>query len=274
MTGGQSPLRVGVIGLGRVGQSVRELFAPHADVVGWDQKDRLPYPAPELARCDFAVVCVDTPTGADGRADISAVAAATRALPCARVLLKSTVPPGTTAQLSDTSGRPICFWPEYVGESSYFNPHFPSHIDEIPFVIIGGPEAERRWYIDRLLPVLGPTKTYFQCSSTEAELIKYAENSYFATKITFVNEFRRICEAFGTDWHTVREGWLLDPRVEPMHTAAFEQEPGFGGRCLPKDVQAIVTAAADRDYEASLLAEVLASNQRFRAALAARDAQP
>jgi UDPglucose 6-dehydrogenase len=73
--------------------------------------------------------------------------------------------------------------------------------------------------------VLGPTKTYFQCSAIEAEIIKYMENSYLATKVSFVNEFRRICETFGADWHAVREGWLLDPRVEPTHTAAFASAP-------------------------------------------------
>ncbi len=264
-------MRVGVIGLGRVGRAVCELFEPYGEIVGWDEQSGELYPTSALERCDFTVVCVDTPLGDDGRAEITSVTRAVHALPCARVLLKSTVPPGTTARLSDSIDRPICFWPEYVGESTYFNPHFPSRIADAPFVIVGGIETERRWYIERFLPVLGPTKTYFQCSSTEAELVKYAENAFFATKITFVNEYRRICQAFGADWLTVREGWLLDPRVEPMHTAAFERDPGFAGKCLPKDVQAIVAAAADHDYEAALLAEVLASNRRFRTALEAVD---
>lgn len=256
---------IGVVGLGRVGRSVSELFAASARIVAFDRTDEAPYPTAELAGCDFALVCVDTPAGADGTADLDSVRNAIAAIPCERILLKSTVPPGTTAALRADTGKSICFWPEYVGESKYINPYFPSEIADVPFVIIGGEPADRRWFIDRLLPVLGPTKTYFQCSSTEAELIKYAENSYFATKITFVNEFRQICDHFGSDWHTVREGWLLDPRVEPMHTAAFEDDPGFGGKCLPKDLRAIVAAAAANGYRAALLAEVLASNDRLRA---------
>jgi UDP-glucose 6-dehydrogenase len=89
------------------------------------------------------------------------------------------------------------------------------------------------------------------------------ENSYLATKVSFVNEFRRICETFDADWHTVREGWLLDPRIEPTHTAAFAHAPGFSGKCLPKDVSAIVRAAADAGYDPALLMEVLRSNERF-----------
>jgi UDP-glucose 6-dehydrogenase len=90
------------------------------------------------------------------------------------------------------------------------------------------------------------------------------ENTFFAAKITFVNEFRRICEVFGTDWHAVREGWLLDPRVERMHTAAFDGDRGFSGKCLPKDLEAIVSASADAGYLPTLLQEIHLSNERFR----------
>ena len=255
---------VGVIGIGQVGRSVCDLLAAHVRLVTWDRADGEPYPDAELAGCDFAIVCVDTPGRAEGRADVSSVAQATARLPCEQVLLKSTVPPGTTRRLAATTGKSICYWPEYIGESRYHNPVFPSRIEDVPFVVLGGEPAIRRWFIDRLLPVLGPTKTYFQCDAIEAELIKYVENAYFATKIAFVNEFRRICDTFAADWHTVREGWLLDPRVERMHTAAFDDDPGFGGKCLPKDLAAIVTAADDVGYAATLLSEVMATNARLR----------
>lgn len=214
------------------------------------------------------MVAVGTPASADGSADTSAVEDAIERLPCERVLLKSTVPPGTTDLLRQRTGKSICHWPEYIGESRYFNPYFPTRIDAVPFVVLGGEAPARRWFIDRLLPILGPTKTYFQCTAVESELIKYIENAYFATKITFVNELRQVCERFDADWHTVREGWLLDPRVEPMHTAAFEDQPGFGGKCLPKDIAAIVKAADDAGYEATLLRAVIATNARLRSHIA------
>ena len=220
-------MHVGVIGIGHVGQSVVDLFSAHHQIVTFDVRSQRPYPHAELQACAFAVVCVGTPATEDGTADLSAVRAAIADLPCDRVLLKSTVPPGTTAALERFSGKTICYWPEYVGESRYYNPHFPCAITGVPFAVIGGRPGPRRWFIDRLLPLLGPTKTYFQCEALEAELIKYADNAFFATKITFVNEYRRVCESFGADWHEVREGWLLDPRVERMHTAAFDDEPAY-----------------------------------------------
>lgn len=260
-------MKVGIIGLGYVGASVRDLFAPVAEVVVWDIKSQAAYPTEELATCDFAVVSVDTPEGPSGAAHIVAVEDAVSRVPVHRVLLKSTVPPGTTERLAAETGKEICFWPEYIGESRYHNPYFPTSIAEVPFVILGGESKARGWFVDVLVTVLGPTKKYFQCTSREAEIIKYAENAYFATKITFVNEFRRISEAFGADWHTVREGWLLDPRIEPMHTAAFTDAPGFAGKCLPKDLRAIIAASRAEGYEPGFLEAVLRSNDEFRAAL-------
>jgi len=257
-------VRVGIIGLGTVGRAVRELFdRPGYETFGFDIADDLPYPHAELAACDIAVVCVDTPF-INGAADVSRVRAAVLDVPCAQVLIKSTVPPGTTDALAAESGKELCFWPEYISESNYHNPWFPSRIAEVPFVVLGGPAATTRKVVDHLLPILGPTKTYFQCAATEAELIKYAENAFFATKITFVNEFRRISESFDADWHTVREGWLLDPRVERMHTAALATDPGFAGKCLPKDLAAILAAAAAVGYDCPLLSAVQAANERFR----------
>jgi UDPglucose 6-dehydrogenase len=256
-------VKVGVIGRGVVGRGVERLYE-HSAVVAWDEKDDCPYPEAELRSCDCVVVCVGTPDRGDGHADLRSVRTALERLGGQRVILRSTVPPGTTELLSKEFGMNLCFWPEFTGESRYFNPFFPSEIDEVPFVVIGGPPDERRWVIDWLLPRLGPTKRYFQCTPTEAELIKYAENTYFATKITFVNEYRRVCEAFGADWHSVREGWLLDPRVEPMHTAAFADAPGFSGRCLPKDLAALIASSSEVGYVPELLREVSRSNARFR----------
>jgi UDPglucose 6-dehydrogenase len=255
---------IGIIGMGHVGHAMFDLFSRYTRIVTFDASGNDDYPERQLAACDAAIICVDTPMRDDGACDIRKVCDAVQRLPTSRVLIKSTIAPGTTDFLIESTGKQICFSPEYVGESTYYQPFWADDARGVPFVVLGGEPAVRRWFTDLILPVLGPTKVYFQCSALEAEIIKYMENSYFATKVSFVNEFRRICAAFGADWHTVREGWLLDPRVEPMHTAAFAHSPGFGGKCLPKDLHAIVHAAAAAGYIPALLAEVLRSNQRFR----------
>ena len=248
-----------------MGQAVVRLFAGHRhEVVTWDRTSDDEYPSAALSSCVFVVVCVGTPPDGEGGADVSEVIDAVERIPVQRVLVKSTVPPGTTEAIASKTGKEVCYWPEYVGESSYYNPYFANAIEQVPFVILGGEPPARRWFLDRLQEVLGPTKYYFQCSSREAELIKYTENAYFATKVTFVNEMRRLCDACGADWHTVREGWLLDPRVERMHTAAFESKPGFDGKCLPKDLDALIYAARQAGYAPLLLEQVADSNRRLR----------
>jgi len=260
--------KLGVIGTGHVGSAMIKLFSGFADVVSYDARRDAEYPAFRLAQCDAGIICVDTPSGSGGECDVSHVRDAVERLPVEKVLIKSTVAPGTTDKLCEETGKQICFSPEYFGESPFNEWYWTDGSKDVPFVIFGGTPSIRRFFVDFLSPVLGPGKTYFQCSALEAEIVKYMENAYLATKVSFANEFRRICDAFGADWHTVREGWLLDPRIERSHTLAFADSPGFSGKCLPKDLRAIVRASADAGYDATLLAEVLRSNERFREPLA------
>jgi UDPglucose 6-dehydrogenase len=257
-------LRIAIIGTGHVGNAMNRLLAPHARLVTYDISDGQDYPDRALAACDAAIICVDTPAASDGSCDTSHVRAAVQRVPVSTVLIKSTVPPGTTDLLADLTGKQVCFSPEYYGQPAYHHPWWPGGPGEVPFIILGGDPTARRHLIDLLQPVLGPAITYFQCTAIEAETIKYMENAYLAAKVTFVNEFRRICAAVGADWHTVREGWLLDPRVGPSHTAALASDPGFGGRCLPKDLAALIRAAEDAGYHPALLTQIMHSNREFR----------
>jgi UDPglucose 6-dehydrogenase len=264
-------LKIAIIGIGHVGRTMVELFNPKCEVVTYDASWNEPYPLEQISQCDVALICVNTPSAEDGSCDISNVKDAVASLPIDNILIKSTVSPGTTDELIRLTGKNICFWPEYVGESSYYHEFWRDGIASIPFNIFGGAPSATSGYIDMMIPILGPTKKYLQCSAVEAEIIKYMENAYLGLKVTFVNEFSHICKAFGADWNTVREGWLLDPRVEPSHTAVFREAPGFDGKCLPKDIKAIVTASTQAGYDPRLLAEVLRSNKRFRKGIVADD---
>jgi UDPglucose 6-dehydrogenase len=260
-----------IIGMGTVGRAMRTLFEGRAELITYDRATDTQYPAEELASCDIAMVCVDTPSAPDGSCDTSNVEQAVAQLPIERVLLRSTVPPGTTDRLTHQFGKRICFAPEYIGEGTYLTASWGGNAGDIPFFIIGGPPEDRRWMLDRLVGILGPERVYYQCSAVEAEVVKYMENSFLATKVAFVNEFAQICEMVGADWHTVREGWLLDPRVGRAHSAYFPDQPGFDGKCLPKDVRAIVASASAAGYHPGLLQAVLDANDRHRAGTGPHD---
>ena len=103
-----------------------------------------------------------------------------------------------------------------------------------------------------------------QTDSSTAELTKYMENCFLALKVTFCNEFYDIAERFGIDYNELRELWLLDPRIGRSHTFVLPDDRGFGGKCLPKDVSAMVQSACSTGYAPHLLMAVLETNARFR----------
>lgn len=215
----------------------------------------------------LAIICVPSPMKEDGSCDTSIVEEAVNWLETPLILIKSTIAPGTTDYLRKKYQKRICFSPEYAGESKYYTPPEypdPNNMLQHSFMVIGGEQENRKGIIDIFAPIFGPTKKYYQCDAKEAELIKYFENAYFATKVTFANEMKSICNAFDVDYYKVREGWLLDSRICPMHTLALEGQRGWNGKCFPKDINAIVKASEAVGYEPKLIKEVLASNERFR----------
>ena len=131
-------------------------------------------------------------------------------------------------------------------------------------MICGGEKEYCSEIFDILVPLLGAEKIYYQCSGMEAELIKYMENTYFGVKITFAQEMYEICKTFGADWYKVWQGWALDPRVDVMHTAVFKNARGFSGKCLPKDLNALVSTSINKGYRPLMLSAMLQSNSTFR----------
>lgn len=100
--------------------------------------------------------------------------------------------------------------------------------------------------------------------TAEAGADALMENCFLALKVTFCNEFYDIAERFGIDYNELRELWLLDPRIGRSHTFVLPDDRGFGGKCLPKDVSAMVQSACAASYAPQLLMAVLETNERFR----------
>lgn len=254
--------KVAIIGDGFVGMGMRQIF-PDAYVV--DPPKRSVHGYEVTADCDLSIICVPTPMAPDGSCDTSIVKAVAAECRSPLVLIKSTVTPGTTQMLNLNYSSSFCFSPEYMGESRYWTPpEYPDPRSPLShrFMIVGGNERDCSRIADIFLPVLGPATRFRFMSSTEAEIVKYAENSFFALKVTFANELRRICEAGRANYHTVREGWLDDPRVGPMHSVAFADKRGFDGKCLPKDIEAFASVFRALGIKSKLLEAVIAANEQ------------
>lgn len=241
-----------IYGYGYVGKEMEKLLNKHYEVVISDPAYKQSASLKQLAEAEAAVVCVPTPASEDGSVDTSIVEEVVRQLPQHYVLIASTVPPGTTERLALETGKEIVFSPEFISESTYKNPYYTSMTDT-NFVILGGKKGARKYWRSIYQPIHGPTVTYFESESSEAEFTKYMANIYSALKITFVNEMYDVAKSLGVDWDIAREAWLLDQRVEPMSTMVFANKRGFSGKCLPKDLLGLISAAKDAGFSPKLL---------------------
>lgn len=285
--------KIAIIGHGYVGQAVERFFNKHFKVVVYDPKyftgiqpDRtiqsdedvtilfnedIETNKSEANGCDLAVICVPTPEAADHSVDLSYVREAVGWLGTPLILVKSTIPPGTTDSLIQSFGKHVVFSPEYIGEGKYEvqwwkdknYPH-PTDMKKHNFQIFGGAKEDTMAVAAFFQKVVGPEPEMCFTDAKTAELCKYMENSWGATKVTFCNEFARIAEAFGVSYPELRELWLKDGRVERMHTAVFPDKRGFGGKCYPKDVNGIVEQSKKNGFTPKLLQSVLAVNDELK----------
>ncbi len=272
---------VAVIGFGYVGKAVANFLSNRYMVHVFDPfiSDDLPeLKNPNIRReqtkeaintvCEFAVISVPTPQGGDGSVDLSHVEEVLAWLSVPLMMIKSTVPPGTVKKLKEKTGKRIVFSPEYIGEGNYFIPFWkgypdPNDMRKHEFMIVGGEKKDTSDALEYFKLIYGADVRFVQTDSTTAELCKYMENSFLATKVTFCNEFFEIASSLGVDYDELREMWLLDGRIGRSHTAVFKHKRGFSGKCLPKDVNGIVKRAEESGYNPKLLKSVLDVNNDF-----------
>ncbi|MBM4248477.1 MAG: UDP-glucose/GDP-mannose dehydrogenase family protein [Euryarchaeota archaeon] len=222
-----------------------------------------------LRDSDLSFTCVGTPPMEDGSADLRWVKEAARAIgealrPCKHyhvAVMKSTVPPGTCAglfvptiaQLAGISagGFGAAMNPEFLREGSALQDS--REPDRIVIGAIDGKSGRRLldFYKRKKCPKL-------TMGTTAAELVKYASNSFLATKIAFSNEMANLCQTFDVDVYQVMEAVGLDPRIGPHFLRAGA---GFGGSCFPKDLSALARLAESRGARSRILEAVLDQNE-------------
>ena len=212
------------------------------------------------ADAEFIFLCVPTPQGEDGSADLSYVqAAAAEIAPVLEsgsiVVNKSTVPVGSVRVVEQALKRSDVFVvsnPEFLREGSAV--YDCLHPDRI---VIGSEHQEAAIRVGELFAKLQAPMLVTDPAS--AETIKYASNAFLATKISFINAMANLCEAVGADIREVSLGMGYDKRI------GFEflkPGPGWGGSCFPKDSRALVRIAEDAGYNFGLLKGVITVNDQ------------
>ena len=227
--------------------------------------------ATAAAGAEFVFLCVQTPQGADGSADLQFVEQASAEIgpvlgSGAIVITKSTVPVGSARVVERALARSdvaVVSNPEFLREGQAV--HDCLHPDR---VVIGCDDQAAAAKVASLYQRL--SAPIMVTDPATAETIKYACNAFLATKVSFINAIANLCQAVGADVRDVVLGMGYDKRI------GFEflkPGPGWGGSCFPKDSRALVRIAEDAGYDFELLKGVIAVNdQQFRL-LAARIGQ-
>lgn len=211
-----------------------------------------------VADADIIFLCLPTPQGDDGSADMSFIEKACRNIGASLksqsvVVNKSTVPVGSATKVQLWLGRDDVYVvsnPEFLRQGTALHDFLhPAR------VVIGGSDSRA---VEKVVDLYaGVEAPVLRMNSASAEALKYAANSFLATKLTFINAIADICELVGADIFDVVEGLGLDSRIGNQF---LNPGPGWGGSCFPKDTRALVKIAEDNGYDFALLQGVIQTN--------------
>ncbi len=249
---------IGIMGGGFVGSSVASFF----DGVAVYDKFKPMDPLEDVLGRDVIFVCVPTPyeNGFD-RSALDDVFEKIGSINKPRiVVIKSTCAPGTTDYFQEKYAHlKVLFNPEFLTQATAEQDF--KHPDK---QLVGFTEASRDMaqVVLDMLPD-APYKKILPAAS--AELVKYGVNTYYATKVVFGNMLYDLCQSLGIDYSEVKEAFVSDKRIADSHfDVLYGGYRGFGGKCLPKDLLALVHFAKERGVDVGLLEKVDEMNNRYR----------
>jgi nucleotide sugar dehydrogenase len=250
---------VGIIGQGFVGSAINETFSQYYNVLTYDKdpsKETTFDNVSDLMRrvdneysTGVVFLCLPTPMKRSGECDLSIVRSVMQEIQDSFstrytmshtrkpiVVIKSTVPPGTTAQFNKDYGLvDTVFNPEFLTEANA-----KEDFKNLKRIILGGPRpATTR--LKTMYRKVFASVPIIKTGSNSAEMVKYFTNCFLATKVSFANEMKQICDEYNIDYDKVTEYALYDERIGPTHLSVPgpDGKLGFSGSCFPKDINAL-----------------------------------
>jgi GDP-mannose 6-dehydrogenase len=267
-----NPTKVGIINEGRspiVETGVGELIG---EMRGAGRLRATTDSAEAIANSEVSLICVGTPSHANGSLDLTYVKRVCQEIGAAlekktarhTVVIRSTMLPGTIESvviptLEVYSGKKVgeqlgvCINPEFLREGTSLKDFYAP-----PFTLIGAEDEETAMIVRRLYA--GIDAPLYIIGIKAAEMVKYSCNCFHALKVSFANEIGNICKGLGIDSHQVMEVFCEDTK---LNLSPYYLKPGFafGGSCLPKDLRAITYKAKELDVETPVLRAILQSNR-------------
>ena len=258
-----SKFDVGIIGNGFVGEAISFAFSSSCNLYIYDiNPNKSMSNLDTIHNCDFVFICVPTPMFQDGTQDLSYVKNTfEKATKKPIYIIKSTVLPGTTIELSKKyPNYKIVFSPEFLTERT-------AKLDMLTQarIILGG-ELNLTKKVKILFNQRFKNINIIQTDSRTAELIKYMNNTFFATKISIMNEFKLLCDKIGGNWDDALHGFIADGRIADSHVdvPGHDGKLGYGGTCFPKDVSSLLSFAKKHNIEMNSILGGWKTNLKIR----------
>lgn len=266
--------KIGIIGRGFVGSAVEFGFSAQTGcdvevrIFDKDSSKSIHTLSETVNKSDFIFLSVPTPSNPDGSMHLGILEAALQDIESVNkrkdnvVLIRSTIIPGTTKKLQNKFKKlNLIFNPEFLTErSAKFD-----FINQSRF-ILGGRKKYTRMVADLYRWRFGDSVPCIETNYETAELIKYMNNCYFATKVSFLNEMKLVADKCKADWDIAVEGFIRDGRIGHSHLSVPgpDGKLGFGGSCFPKDIQAMINFGDTLELELNTLVGAWATNLKVR----------
>jgi len=242
--------KIGIIGVGMVGGAILRYFESLGEKPFVYDKYNGLGSIEKINKADVIFICVPTPYDKRKGFDLSAIKDALGIIKGKKIIvIKSTVLPGTTEELQKKYPRhKILFNPEFLTElTSDQDMKYPDR------QIIG--YTKKSYKVARMIMQILPLSPFEKIiPATEAEMVKYFGNTWFSVKVVFANQMYDFCQALGIDYETVKECASADKRIGRTHLEIFHKGyRGYGGKCLPKDIKALIQKGNEMKVDLKLL---------------------
>jgi nucleotide sugar dehydrogenase len=265
---------IGIIGQGFVGSAVREGMKNYYDIKAFDKDPNKNSNVGSIfevvENTELTFLCVPTPMKKSGQCDLGILGSALNEISdCVKalnkkgyiVVIKSTIPPGTTETLNSIYGSlDIVFNPEFLTEANA-NEDYKNQNR----IVVGG-ERPGSTKVKAIFAKAFPKVPIIKTSSTIAETIKYVTNTFLAMKVSYANEIHQLCQGLGIDYDKVIEYARYDDRLGNSHWSVPgpDGDFGFGGHCFPKDIAALQYLAKELNVDTTMLTATIAKNTQVR----------
>ena len=259
-------MKIGIIGLGFVGGTFAEIFKDSCEIAIYDKFKEDYKDSKSLVGSEIIFICVPTPMMESGEIDLSIIHESIKLLSSMKfkekplVVIRSTVIPGTSDSLMERYNFDILSNPEFLREKTAVEDFKNSKR-----IVVGTDNDENFEKLKSLYKIILPNSEYVKVDSKTAEMIKYASNVTLTGQIAIANEMYKVCKALDIDYNEVKKVLLLDPRIgKNIEVPGPDGGLGFGGKCFPKDLNALIYKASKEGYNPELFREILELNKRVR----------